>query len=105
MILTKFPFAPHSRRAGKPKALEKSLVLSAYYVAPKFGTFGSEAGCRQFGCPFLQGDETDAPQVRSKVWNRSPHQQDFAVQRRDEAGHRHALERCDLLEDFPKHLF
>jgi hypothetical protein len=93
------------RRDRKLKALKKSLVLSAYYVAPTFGALTAKACRRDFGRPFLQGNETDASQVRSEIWNRPPHQQNFAVQRGDETRDGHAFQRGDLLENVPKYPF
>src|SRR5215475_5658600 len=95
--------APCSPSRSKPTALRQNLVLSAYYVAPGFGSLRSETGRRQFSRPFLQRNETNAPQVRSEIWNRPPHQQNFAVQRGDEAGYGHAFEGRDLLQDVPEY--
>ena len=61
--------------------------------------------CRDFAHLFLQCNETDASQVRSKIRDRAPHQQDFVMQRRDETGDRQALLPGNLLEAVPKDLF
>src|ERR1700749_1159379 len=103
-------FGPNLRRTAleksrsKPKVRKKRLVLSDYYVAQIFRALTTNARGRHCGCSLLHRDEANASQVRSKIWNRTPHQQDFAVQRGDEAGNGHAFQRGNLLENVPKHL-
>src|SRR5579872_2868066 len=106
MISTKFPGARVRDAASrKPKTLKKTLVLSAYYVTLRFSFVRCEARGRQFRRPFFQRHEANAPQVRGEVWNRPPHQQNFAVQGGNETGNGYSFERRNLLEDLPEHLF
>src|SRR5579872_6361853 len=90
----------------KPKTIKTTLVLSAYYVALIFAAAGCSDACRRkLRRPLLKRHQANAPQVRGEVWNRTPHQQNFAVQGGNETGNGYSFERRNLLEDLPEHLF
>src|SRR5689334_9147369 len=97
--------AARNSAPGQASMTEAGKVLSAYYVGWKLGAAGAEACRRGFGRPFLQSYETDAAQVRREIWDRPPHQQNFAVQCGDEARDGHAFQRCYLPEDVPEYPF
>src|SRR5579864_295777 len=94
-------FAP-----AEPRALKKSLVLSAYYVAPPFGAVRcGDARRRSLDQALLQRDHADAAQMRGEIRHVPPHQQNFVVQCGDEGRNGQALAGGDLLEDVPEFPF